>query len=91
MDAAGNSSTVTKGRLAGFGGAPNLGSDARGRRHTSPAWLSIITETTPTARGRKLVVQAVETFHQGGECAIVDTLVAPSRSVRKRTCRWRPS
>jgi malonate decarboxylase alpha subunit len=37
MDADANSSTVTEGRLAGFGGAPNLGSDARGRRHPSQA------------------------------------------------------
>ena len=33
------SSTATLGRIAGFGGAPNMGSDARGRRHSSPAWL----------------------------------------------------
>jgi malonate decarboxylase alpha subunit len=39
IDAQGNSSTATKGRIAGFGGAPNMGADARGRRHTSPAWL----------------------------------------------------
>src|ERR1700683_1532699 len=31
MDGDANSSTVTAGRLAGFGGAPNMGSDARGR------------------------------------------------------------
>ena len=35
----GNSSTATLGRIAGFGGAPNMGADARGRRHASPAWL----------------------------------------------------
>ena len=39
IDLAGNSSTATKGRIAGFGGAPNMGADARGRRHASPAWL----------------------------------------------------
>ena len=39
IDLAGNSSTATLGRIAGFGGAPNMGSDARGRRHASPAWL----------------------------------------------------
>jgi malonate decarboxylase alpha subunit len=33
MDGDANSSTVTTGRLAGFGGAPNMGSDTRGRRH----------------------------------------------------------
>jgi malonate decarboxylase alpha subunit len=76
MDAEGNSSTVTRGRLAGFGGAPNMGSDARGRRHPSPAWLDMITRESPTARGRKLVVQIVETFHKGGAPAIVETLDA---------------
>jgi malonate decarboxylase alpha subunit len=76
MDAEGNSSTVTRGRLAGFGGAPNMGSDARGRRHTSAAWLDMIVHKSTTARGRKLVVQTVETFHKGGERAIVDTLDA---------------
>lgn len=30
MDCAGNSSTVTSGRLSGFGGAPNMGHDPRG-------------------------------------------------------------
>jgi malonate decarboxylase alpha subunit len=76
MDAEGNSSTVTRGRLAGFGGAPNMGSDARGRRHASAAWLDMITSKSDTARGRKLVVQVVETFHKGGEQSIVDTLDA---------------
>jgi malonate decarboxylase alpha subunit len=76
MDAEGNSSTVTRGRLAGFGGAPNMGSDARGRRHASAAWLDMITDKSATARGRKLVVQVVETFHKGGEQSIVDTLDA---------------
>src|ERR671912_331483 len=39
IDLAGNSSTATLGRITGFGGAPNMGADARGRRHASPAWL----------------------------------------------------
>jgi malonate decarboxylase alpha subunit len=65
MDADGNSSTVTRGRLAGFGGAPNMGHDPRGRRHTSPAWLSLIAAEAPVVRGRKLVVQLVETFRRG--------------------------
>ena len=56
MDGEGNSSTVTQGRLAGFGGAPNMGSDARGRRHASAAWLDMITRQErhragPQARG----------------------------------------
>jgi len=39
IDLCGHSSTATLGRIAGFGGAPNMGADARGRRHSSPAWL----------------------------------------------------
>jgi len=66
IDLAGNSSTFTSGRIAGFGGAPNMGSDARGRRHPSPAWLmagrEAVDNPTSLARGRKLVVQMIETF-----------------------------
>lgn len=76
MDADGNSSTVTLGRLAGFGGAPNMGHDPRGRRHPSDAWLSLMTSKAPVARGRKLVVQTVETFKSGGVPAFVETLDA---------------
>ena len=62
----GNSSTATLGRIAGFGGAPNMGSDPHGRRHVSPAWLKAGREATgdQTIRGRKLVVQMVETFRE---------------------------
>src|ERR1700691_6171923 len=76
IDADGNSSTVTIGRLAGFGGAPNMGHDPHGRRHSSKAWLDLITDTKPIVRGRKLVVQTVETFQKGGVAAFVETLDA---------------
>jgi len=76
MDADGNSSTVTLGRLAGFGGAPNMGHDPKGRRHSSPPWLSLITAEAPIVRGRKLVVQLVETFQRGGVPSLVDSLDA---------------
>jgi malonate decarboxylase alpha subunit len=76
MDADANSSTVTLGRLAGFGGAPNMGHDPRGRRHSTPPWLSLITANAPVVRGRKLVVQLVETFKKGGTPSIVETLDA---------------
>ncbi|MEX1031057.1 MAG: malonate decarboxylase subunit alpha [Paenibacillaceae bacterium] len=76
IDAEGNSSTVTLGRLSGFGGAPNLGHDPRGRRHTSPSWLNMITSEGPIVRGRKLVVQMVETFQRRGTPSFVDTLDA---------------
>jgi malonate decarboxylase alpha subunit len=76
MDADANSSTVTIGRLAGFGGAPNMGHDPRGRRHASAAWLDLITEHKEIVRGRKLVVQMVETFHTSGVPSFVETLDA---------------
>ena len=76
MDADANSSTVTLGRLAGFGGAPNMGHDPGGRRHSSPAWLSLITAHAPVVRGRKLVVQLVESFRKGGTPTIVESLDA---------------
>ncbi|WP_448202472.1 malonate decarboxylase subunit alpha [Azospirillum sp. sgz302134] len=80
IDLAGNSSTATLGRIAGFGGAPNMGADARGRRHASPAWLKAGREaregrgTIP--RGQKLVVQMVETFREHMQPAFVERLDA---------------
>jgi malonate decarboxylase alpha subunit len=61
IDPQGNSSTATKGRITGFGDAPNMGADARGRRHDSPAWLRTGEEAGDRLRGRKLVVQMVQT------------------------------
>jgi malonate decarboxylase alpha subunit len=76
IDPDANSSTVTLGRLAGFGGAPNMGHDPRGRRHSSHAWLDLMTNQASVARGRKLVVQTLETFRAGGVPAFVETLDA---------------
>ncbi len=76
IDADANSSTVTRGRLAGFGGAPNMGHDPRGRRHASEAWLKLLEDTGPVSRGHKLVVQLVETWKKGGEPTFVDELDA---------------
>jgi len=68
IDLNGNSSTVTADRIAGFGGAPNMGSDAHGRRHPSEPWLKAGREAvdgpSQLMRGRKLVVQLVETFSE---------------------------
>lgn len=83
IDLCGNSSTATLGRIAGFGGAPNMGADARGRRHASPAWLKAgeqarkgIGGARGTPRGQKLVVQMVETFREHMEPAFVEHLDA---------------
>ncbi|HET9329158.1 MAG TPA: malonate decarboxylase subunit alpha [Steroidobacteraceae bacterium] len=76
MDGDANSSTVTLGRLAGFGGAPNMGHDPHGRRHCSPAWLDLISAAAPVVRGRKLVVQLVRTVSKSGAPALVESLDA---------------
>ncbi len=80
IDLAGNSSTATVGRISGFGGAPNMGADARGRRHPTTAWLragrEATSETGAAPRGRKLVVQMVETFREHMQPAFVERLDA---------------
>jgi malonate decarboxylase alpha subunit len=76
MDGEGNSSTVTHGRLTGFGGAPNMGHDPHGRRHATHAWLDLLQTDSPLERGRKLVVQMVETFQAGGQPTIVESIDA---------------
>lgn len=81
IDLAGHSSTVTADRAAGFGGAPNMGSDPHGRRHPSQPWLKAGGEAepdTPAAlrRGRKLVVQIGETFGLGNSPLFVERLDA---------------
>ncbi len=80
LDLAGNSSTATATRITGFGGAPNMGADARGRRHESPAWLRAGREANhlpgSMPRGRKLVVQLLETFREHMEPAFVERLDA---------------
>ena len=70
IDPCGNSSTATATRVAGFGGAPNMGCDAKGRRHASPAWLKcgeedgrhLETIGGDVHRGRRLVVQITDTL-----------------------------
>ena len=53
-----------------------MGHDPRGRRHATPAWLQLITADSPVVRGRKLVVQLIETFQSGGVPALVESLDA---------------
>ena len=80
IDLQGNSSTATLGRISGFGGAPNMGADARGRRHVSQAWLKAGRQADEgrnvMPRGRKLVVQMVETFREHMAPAFVEKLDA---------------
>lgn len=69
VDTQGNSSTATLNRITGFGGAPNFGSESRARRHVSYPWLKAGQEAAQATgatmpRGRKLVVQMVESFRE---------------------------
>jgi malonate decarboxylase alpha subunit len=83
IDKYGNSSTATANRVAGFGGAPNMGCDAKGRRHCTEAWLKCGEEFVSQGeylgdmpRGKRLVVQMVETFGEKMAPAFVDKLDA---------------
>jgi malonate decarboxylase alpha subunit len=80
IDLAANSSTATMDRISGFGGASNMGADAAGRRHASPAWLKAgeqrQSQHPGIPRGRKLVVQMVETFREHMQPAFVAELDA---------------
>ena len=83
IDKYGNSSTATAGRIVGFGGGPNMGCDSRGRRHGSAAWLKCGAEdgglparTGDLPRGRRLVVQMLETFGEKWAPSFVEKLDA---------------
>lgn len=78
IDLQGNSSTATTDRIAGFGGAPNMGSDPHGRRHSSYAYLKAGREAVDgrVIKGRKLVVQMVETYREHMHPIFVDELDA---------------
>ncbi|MDM0015221.1 malonate decarboxylase subunit alpha [Variovorax sp. J22P168] len=89
IDLQGNSSTVTTSRIAGFGGAPNMGADARGRRHPSDPWIQAGREADPDGpaplrRGRKLVVQIGETFGEKNVPLFVERLDALALAERLR-------
>lgn len=84
IDKYGNSSTATSKRVAGFGGAPNMGCDSKGRRHSTDAWLKCGAEYAAQAgqigpnipRGKRLVVQMAETFLEKMTPAYVEQLDA---------------
>lgn len=71
IDRFGNSSTATRGRISGFGGAPNLGCNPPGRRHETQAYMKAGTEDSflrnsigSYPRGRKIVVQVTPTVSE---------------------------
>lgn len=85
IDIHGNSSTVSKSRITGFGGAPNMGCQPTGRRHPTKAWLKAGREANPgpgALPGRKLVVQMVETFQTGRVPTFVESLDAQDPSIK---------
>ncbi len=80
VDIYGNSTTITSERMPGFGGAPNFGSNANARRHCSESWLLAGRENknhfNQIPKGKKLVLQIVETFQPFGIPSFVETLDA---------------
>lgn len=80
IDIYGNSSTATINRLTGFGGAPNIGGNSSGRRHISNPWkkagLEYQKNENEIFKGKKLVLQIVETFQPSGEPSFVEKLDA---------------
>lgn len=83
IDQYGNSAAAVAGRIPGFGGAPNMACNAPGRKHATPGWIKASQEDGmrkdligPIDRGRKLVVQMVETFGEGMAPVFVEKLDA---------------
>lgn len=81
IDRFGNSSTAIKDRIQGFGGAPNMGCQANGRRHVTDGWLKCGLEAPEESRltgdivkGKKLVVQLLDTVNPKGGKNFVDQL-----------------
>lgn len=83
IDQYGNSSTATLGAISGFGGAPNMGTNAGGRRHSTNAWLQVgknypMNEILngPMPVGKKLVVQIVQSCRKIEKPTFVERLDA---------------
>lgn len=82
LDYFGNSSTVTGNRVSGFGGAPNMGHDSGGRRHSTPAWAAMKDPSRPLRGGRKLVVQIISTSYKNKEGKVIPSIVPELDAVR---------
>ena len=83
IDQWGNSSTATPDRIVGFGGAPNMGANAPGRRHHTRAWLEVgknyvmnglLNGSMPV--GRRLIVQIVQSCRNPERPTFVEKLSA---------------
>lgn len=64
-----------------------MGHDPRGRRHATPAWLDMTVPETMLERGRKLVVQMVETYQKAASPPSWKRSM-PWTWQRKPACRW---
>ncbi|MCX8044828.1 MAG: malonate decarboxylase subunit alpha [Desulfobacterota bacterium] len=83
IDQYGNSSTATEDRILGFGGAPNMGANAPGRRHATRAWLEVGRNCTlhnlingPMPMGKRLIVQIVQSCRDPARPTFVEKLSA---------------
>ncbi|MBM4309766.1 MAG: malonate decarboxylase subunit alpha [Deltaproteobacteria bacterium] len=79
IDQYGNSTTITPDRFVGFGGAPHMGSNPRGRRHATHAWQACAQGAWYQQQGlpgRKAVVQIAHTVSRSGRQAFVERLSA---------------
>ncbi len=83
IDQWGNSSTATADRIVGFGGAPNMGANAPGRRHHTKAWLEVGKNYAlnpllngPMPVGKRLIVQIVQSCRNPQRPTFVEKLSA---------------
>jgi len=66
-----------------------MGADPRGRRHDSLAWRRAGQEAGESLRGRKLVVQMVQTHQPNGAPSFVERLDAFDLASLGRFLRYR--
>ncbi len=83
IDQWGNSSTATADRIVGFGGAPNMGANAPGRRHHTKTWLEVGKHYAlnpqlngPMPVGKRLIVQIVQSCRNPLRPTFVEKLSA---------------
>jgi len=83
IDQWGNSSTASTDRIVGFGGAPNMGANAPGRRHHTNAWLEVGKNYAmntllngPMPVGKRLIVQIVQSCRNPERPTFVEKLSA---------------
>jgi malonate decarboxylase alpha subunit len=83
IDQYGNSSTATADRIVGFGGAPNMGANAPGRRHATDPWLAVGKQygmnsiiNGPMPVGKRLIVQIVQSCRNPRRPTFVERLSA---------------